>query len=719
MEKSPLLPGVHHPEPKPTWGSLLTKTFSTSLKCLSPFAPSEDAQVSPEQLSTEIDAQLEALIAIEQPDDHEPLPELPFADYKVQSSLSVEEKLTQIRALMKSHGVAVYIVPSEDEHQSEETALADKRREYLSGFTGSAGLCVITLDDADGLVGEAAVSTDGRYFLQAEKQLDSRFWRLLKQGMKGYPSWQEFALSKAAESKFSSVISCDPKLLSLQTGEYLARASTARGVKFSPIIEVNFVDAIWGDEKPPRSSEPAYALPIEYSGETSSAKISRMRVQMRGLGASHLIITALDDIGWLLNLRADLDIPFSPFFFSYVIVTPDQVVLYADAEKLVNVKAHLGEVAGLVVKSYSSFYPDLGSLKATVTNPDVRIIVPDKGACNYALLDSIPDSIVKQNAIYSSIVSVAKLFKNPMELHNANVAQTKDSLAFIVFSAWLENQLIHKGRKVSEYEAAQKIYALRSKLPHFKGLSYETISSTGPNAAIIHYAPTKEENSIIDPKTPYLIDSGGHYLEGTTDITRTYKFGNEGLTNEYRKYYTLVLKGHLAIAMAKFPAGSRATGTVLDSYARQALWNEGLDYNHGTGHGVGCFGNVHEAPLFISTTAGGISKEDYFKKGVIVTDEPGYYIDGECGFRVESELQIIDCGSSFGNTRGGDNYLGFKYLTKVPFCLKLIDKKYLSPIEIAWINDFNASLRKEFASQLLRMGDKRAYGWLLKETHPI
>lgn len=719
MEKQQLLDDHQDSDPNQSWVSFLAKTLSTPLQCLSPSSVKDEILNSPAQLLANVNSQIEALVALKQPLDNEPLPKLPFSDIKVKSTLSTEDKLRKIRELMKAHEVAVYIVPSEDEHQSEETALADKRREFLSGFTGSAGLCVITLDDAEELSGEAALSTDGRYFLQAEKQLDSRFWRLLKQGMAGYPSWQEFALSKAAESKVSSVISCDPKLLSLLVGEYFLLALAERGVKFKPIIDVNFVDEVWGDEKPARSLEPVYALPLEYSGESSTSKISKLRTQMLELGASHLVISALDDIGWLLNLRADKDIPFSPFFFSYIILSHDYVWLYANKEKLVDVQQHLSEVEGLVIKKYNYFYPDLGTLRATVTTPNLKIIVPEKIACNFALVDSIPNSIAKQTLIYQSIVSVTKLFKNPTELFNANVAQTKDSLAFIVLSAWLENQLVHNRRKVLEYEVAQKIYSIRSKLPHFKGLSYETISSTGANAAIIHYAPTETENSIIDPKLPFLLDSGAHYLEGTTDITRTYKFGNEGLTDDYKKYYTLVLKAHLAVAMAKFPAGSKTTGTILDSYARQPLWNEGLDFNHGTGHGVGSFGNVHEGPLYILTTSGGVSRDDYFKKGAILTDEPGFYIDGECGFRVESELEITECDSDFGKTRGGGKYLGFKYLTKVPFCLKLIDKKYLTPIEITWINEFNASLRKEFASQLLKMGDKRAYGWLLKETHPI
>lgn len=658
---------------------------------------------------------LDEMIATEDPRDNEPLP-TPKFPLRVKSAVSSGEKLTKLRQLMKKHGIAVYLVPSEDEHQSEETGVSEKRREFLSGFTGSAGICVVTLECPDSLYGEAALSTDGRYFLQAEKQLDAEHWKLLKQGMAGYPTWQEFAFAAAARSKVSSVISVDPKLLSLYMGEYFVSMLKHKGVQFKPLLETNLVDEIWGPEKPGRPLDPVYLLGWEFSGESSETKISRVRRYLKEKEATHLVLSALDDIGWLMNLRSDLDIPFSPFFYSYIILTQKEIVLFARDEKLVDVRDYLSGIDGLVIKSYDGFYPALGELKSTIHNALIKIVLPSKDACNFALVNSIPQSFAKQSIIYDSVVARMKLTKNPTELFNAKVAQSKDSLAFIIFSAWLEHQLVHKRATITEWDAAKKIYAIRSDLPHFKGLSYETISSSGPNAAIIHYAPSATEHSVIDPKLPYLIDSGAHYLEGTTDITRTYKFSNEGLTDRYKKFYTLVLKGHLAVAVAKFPANSTATGTILDAYARQPLWNQGLDFNHGTGHGVGSFGNVHEGPLYISSTTGGASHEDYFKKGAILTDEPGYYVDGECGFRVESELEIIE---TEGKARGGGAYLGFNYLTKVPFCRKLIDTKYLDPLEIHWINEFHQTIRAEFAPKLKKLGDNRAYAWLIKETIPI
>lgn len=690
MEKQPLLPKD-------------TKKWSFK-EWITSCVPSPAADINDDELSK--------MLVSESPLDRDPLPELPTPECVV-SELDAGEKLQRLRKLMKRHNISVYIVPSEDEHQSEYTAVADKRREYISGFKGSAGIAVVTVDDPETLSGEAALPTDGRYFLQAEKELDKKHWKLLKQGQVGYPSWQEFALELASKSKLSNVISVDPKLLSLSVGQYFSSTLRYRGVVFKPFIDYNLIDKVWGDEKPARPQDQAYIFTPQYAGESANEKISRVREVIKQKEASHLVITALDDIGWLFNLRADNSIPFSPFFFAYAIVTLKKVYLYAEDSLLESVQTYLHAIDTLTVKPYKAFYTDLATFRATIYDHSLRIILPAKSACNYALLSSLPLSVSRQTVIYDSIVTVLKLTKNKTELFNAKIAQAKDSLAFIIFFAWLENELIHKQREVSEYEAAQKIFAIRSKLPHFRGLSYETISSTGPNAAIIHYAPTKEDNAIIDPTTPYLIDSGAHYLEGTTDITRTFKFGHEGITPEMKKFFTLVLKGHVAVATAKFPENPSA-GTILDSFARQPLWNEDLDFNHGTGHGVGAFGNVHEGPLYIPLGGGDVN---YFKEGAIVTDEPGYYVDGKFGFRVESELEII--ASDPVKPYRGSNFLAFNYLTKVPLGLNLVDPGYLSAVEKRWINSYHKSIVADFGTKLLDLGEYRAYAWLQKETVPI
>ncbi|RLV95378.1 putative Xaa-Pro aminopeptidase P [Spathaspora sp. JA1] len=686
----------------PSFKSILTFPFQSCL----PFSkPQEEHQQTP-TTSTDVDDFYAS---------DEPMIDLPYNLTISKSHLSTHEKLTELRKLMRKHHIGVYIIPSEDEHQSEYTGLADKRREFISEFTGSAGIAIITLTEAHTLTGTAALSTDGRYFIQAEKQLDLKYWKLLKQGMAGYASWPKYCIQQAIHNDFSNVISCDPRLISLTLGEYFNNAIKAYSnkFKFKP-LGVNLVDQVWGEEKPSRSLSPVYYLPLKYTGEHTNDKLARIRQKMQEVRASHYLVTELDSIAWLFNLRADSDIPFNPVFFAYSIVTLNEVSLYVNKTKIDSgdqeLHDYLTTIDNLTVKDYSNFYQDVSNLDTTT------VILPEKSSTTYALFHTFPQ---RTHILHDSIIANFKIFKNKTESFNAKIAQYKDSLAFILFSSWLDHQLITKQAKISEYEAACKIYSIRTKLPNFKGLSYETISSTGANAAIIHYAPTKQENDIIDPEKIYLIDSGAQFLEGTTDITRSYKFGYAGLTKEYQKFYTLVLKGHLAVAMAKFPPHSKSTGTVLDAYSRQPLWNEGLDFNHGTGHGVGSFGNVHEGPLYISTTSGGPNTVDLYRPGAILTDEPGFYIEGKLGIRIESEIEVIECDETVGKTRNGDNFLGFDYLTKVPFCRKLIDADYLTTIELTWINEYHKSIRTEFAEKLLKMGYTRAYNWLIKETEPL
>lgn len=725
-------------------------------------------------LSAAAHAVLPRVGAIRLPEDDAPpfvsgsLPDLPYDDTVLLAAQlgaeSATAKLVLLRRLMRSHNIGVYIVPSEDEHHLEYTALADRRREYLSGFSGSAGVAVVTLDDAATLSGAAALLTDGRYFLQAERQLDLRHWRLLKQGAAGHPTWQQYAIDAATSSRFLRVVSCDPRLVSLAVGQHFERAAKRRRFEFKP-LGVNLVDEMWLG-KPQRSLEPVYVLEKEYSGRSVREKVGDVRAAVGAVAlaptalqalevapmpalapgppaepflraepgsltadvvasgafnasaaalsgtasdAYSLVIAGLDEIAWLLNLRCDADIPFSPVFFAYAILTPAALSVYIDPRKVTPaVERHL-LVAGVTLLPYTQFYADL----ARVRNP----ILPDRAAALYALATAS----ATPPAAYRSVVANLKIVKNATELRNARLAQAKDLLAFVVFAAWLDHELVARGNaaRVTEYDAACKIYAIRARLPHFKGLLYETISSTGPNAAMIHYAPTRDNHRDIDTRTPYLIDSGAHYLEGTTDITRTYMFAAT-VPPQYRKWYTLVLRGHLAVAMAKFPPHLPATGTLLDAYARQPLWNEGLDFNHGTGHGVGAFGNVHEGPLYILTSAGTADgAPDLFQPGGILTDEPGYYVDGHCGFRIESELEIVAESASFGRTRLGDPYLGFAYLTKVPFCRRLIDKALLLAAEVAWINRYHATVLRELGPQLLCVGERRAYDWLVNETQPV
>ncbi|KAI3405438.2 hypothetical protein KGF56_001754 [Candida oxycetoniae] len=688
------------------------------------------------QLSKHGEDEQEEFEYIEYSDDDMVLPDLPYVENPVilpNSRLTQKEKLFELRKLMREYGIGVYIIPSEDEHQSEYTSLSDKRREFISGFTGSAGVAIVTLTNSDTLQGQAFLSTDGRYFLQAERQLDSKLWKLIKQGSKNEKPWTEQAIECAVKNPFSKTISCDSRTINLVIGQFFQIKQHCADFRFLPSSQINLVDVVWGDEKPKRSLDPIYHLALKYSGEHTNDKLERIRKIMKEKSAMYYIIIELDSIAWLFNLRCDGDIPFSPVFFSYAIVTLSSVKLYVEKAKIAKedkvLENYLSTIKGLTIESYMEFYKDVSRLKPTTrtmamhseSNSKKMIMLPAKSSTVYALYDIVANSFSQSQILHESVIANMKIFKNKTESFNAKIAQYKDSLVFILFGSWLEHQLVRKNAKISEYDAACKMYSLRKDMPNFKGLSYETISSTGANAAIIHYTPTKENNQIIDPNKIYLLDSGGHYLEGTTDITRTYMFGSQNLVSQdYRKYYTLVLKGHLGISMAKFPQHSTNTGTLLDAYSRQPLWNHGLDFNHGVGHGVGSFGLVHEGPLYISpTTVGGSSQLDLFQPGAIVTDEPGFYINNEVGFRVESELEVTEQDSSFGKSKDGRNFLGFDYLTKVPFCNKLIDTKYLTPIEVQWINEYHRDIRNEFAQKLLDLNNKRAFNWLIKETAPI
>lgn len=639
---------------------------------------------------------------------------------KKETSTTAEIKLKKLRGQMRERNIGVYVVGSADEHQSETPALSERRREFICEFTGSAGTCVVTLEDEHELAGRAALSTDSRYFTQAEKQLDCRLWRLLREGVLEDPSWKQFAVEMAANNPFSKVLSCDPKLLDLASFEFFYSASrSGGGFEFAPLIEANLVDDVWGEEKPIRSSDPIYALPLEFSGEHSNQKLFYLREYMKFERASHLVVSALDEVAWLYNLRADSDIPYTPVFYSYSIITTERAILYIDEKKLADgsgeLASYLSSIPSLIVKPYTSFYEDLSQLHGRPELPFV--ILPYKSTMNAAMYSTVLRVVSDDLLKYDSFIAYMKLAKNPIELKNARIAQDKDSLAYIIFAAWLEETLLVKKKKITEYDAASEIFRIRERFPNFKGLSYQTISSSGANAAIVHYSPTKTVNSVIDPSEVYLIDSGSQFLEGTTDITRTFKFGYKNLKDEHRKYYTLVLKGHIGVATTKFESNSSKIGPTLDRRARNPLLEHSLNYGHGTGHGIGSFGLVHEGPLYIKASSAGLSSRNNFRKGAILTDEPGYYVPGKYGFRIESELEIT---SERELTEKGDNdTMSFNYLTKVPLCRKLIDKRYLDDSEVEWVNSFHQRILKEFSGVLLSMGEVKAYKWLLNETLAI
>ncbi|KAI9721538.1 MAG: hypothetical protein M1812_002300 [Candelaria pacifica] len=616
-------------------------------------------------------------------------------------TVDTTKRLAHLRELMKENEVDIYVVPSEDSHQSEYIAPCDARREFISGFSGSAGCAVVTMD-------KASLATDGRYFNQAQKQLDVN-WELLKQGLQDVPTWQEWA---AEQSEHGKTVGVDPTVITAPDARKLAEKIKKKGGKELLAIGENLVDKVWGDKRPPRPNEKVAVLAEKYTGKPLTEKLQDLRKELEKKKSAGFIVSMLDEIAWLFNLRGN-DIPYNPVFFSYALVTPDKATLYVDSSKLLpDVASHLGK--SVTIEPYGAIFDDAKMLSQALaddtntsssSDPKKKFLVSTKAS--WALSRNLGGE-EKVDEVRSPIGD-AKAVKNPTELEGMRQCHIRDGAALIEYFAWLEEELVVNGSKIDEVEGADKLELIRSKHEHFVGLSFDTISSTGANAAVIHYKPEKGNCSIIDPKAVYLCDSGAQYLDGTTDTTRTLHFGEP--TDMERKSFTLVLKGNIALDRAVFPKGT--SGFALDTLARQFLWEEGLDYRHGTGHGVGSYLNVHEGPIGIGTRIQ--YSEVALSAGNVLSDEPGYYEDGKFGIRIENIIMAKEAQTN--HTFGDKPYLGFEHVTMVPLCRKLIDEGLLTRKEKQWLNDYHAEILKKTKGFFGK--DSREMRWLERETKPI
>ncbi|KAL0074526.1 peptidase M24, structural domain-containing protein [Phycomyces blakesleeanus] len=600
------------------------------------------------------------------------------------------ERLDALRELMKTEDYAIdaYLVPTEDAHQSEYIADCDKRRYWISGFTGSAGFAVVSLD-------EAALFTDGRYFLQASEELDSN-WTLMKQGLPNVPTWQNYLVHNLPAG---SRIGLDPTLISVADASQLSDELKASGSSLVP-IQKNLIDIIW-KERPDAPKDHVFVHPIEFAGKSHQEKLSDLHAHIKSKDAFGLIVSALDEIAWLFNLRGS-DIECNPVFFSYAIITQTGSTLYVDDAKLSDsVREHLG--SEVIIRSYADVFDDLRKIGSELEESNQKLLINAKTSL------SVEVAVGKENVTEErSIITDLKAIKNETELQGFRDCHVRDGAALIRYFAWLEDQL-KQGAVLDEVDAADRLEKFRSAEEHYAGLSFDTISSTGPNGAIIHYSPEKPTAKIIDPTLIYLCDSGGQYKDGTTDVTRTLHFGEP--TAYEKRCFTRVLQGHIAIDAAVFPTGT--TGYLLDPFARQALWKDGLDFLHGTGHGVGSFLNVHEGPHGIGIRIGYNSTP--LAAGMSVTNEPGYYENGKFGIRIENVLLVkkIDTPHNF-NDRG---YLGFEHVTITPIGLSLIDVELLSAEEKEWVNTYHAECLKKLGPRVADCSLTTA--WLEKETMPI
>ncbi|UKZ52272.1 hypothetical protein TrVGV298_006047 [Trichoderma virens] len=611
------------------------------------------------------------------------------------------DKLTKLRALMKEHNVQIYVVPSEDSHSSEYIASCDARREFISGFTGSAGCAVITET-------AAALATDGRYFNQAAQQLDDN-WTLLKQGLQDVPTWQEWAAEQSAGGK---TVAVDSTLLTGSAAKKLAEKIRKSGGSDLVPLDVNLVDAVWGAERPARPQQRITVLSEKFAGKSVQSKLADLISELEKKKSPGVFISMLDEVAWLFNLRGN-DIPYNPVFFSYAVITPKGAALYVDESKLdEECREHLAKF-NVAIKPYEAFFRDaeqlhqqfVASAQGEEGGNTGSFLMSNKGS--WALKRALGgDTAVEE---IRSPVGDAKAIKNETEMEGMRACHIRDGAALIEYFAWLEDQLINKKAVLDEVQAADKLEELRSKHQHFVGLSFPTISSTGANAAVIHYGPERGNCATIDPKAIYLCDSGAQYLDGTTDTTRTLHFGEP--TEAEREAYTLVLKGNIALDLAVFPKGT--TGFALDSLARQHLWSTGLDYRHGTGHGVGSFLNVHEGPIGIGTRIQ--YTEVPLAPGNVISNEPGYYEDGRFGIRIENIIMVKEVKTKY--AFGDKPFLGFEHVTMVPYCRNLIDESLLTDAEKAWLNASNAEILEK--TKGFFEGDALTTAWLTRETQHI
>lgn len=596
-------------------------------------------------------------------------------------TVNTTERLAALRNLMAERNIDAYVVPSEDQHFSEYIAECDMRRAFISGFNGSAGTAIVTKD-------KAYLFTDGRYFLQAEQQLDKN-WTLMKQGLPDVPTWQE-SISKNVTPP--AHLGIDPELLSA------SEAKTFVGIDIT--YSENLVDLVWGSARPPRPQKPIFTLDVKYAGADHATKLARVRQELEKQKARALVVAMLDEVAWLFNLRG-ADIEFNPVFFAYAVVTTDNAMLFVNPEQVSpEVQTQLGQEVQL--RPYDACIPYLKELGSDL-QAGQKVLIGDK--TSVAVAEAIGLSYIN---IARSPIADLKALKNATEIEGFRACHIRDGVALVRYFAWLEEQL-NQGVKLSESQGADQLEKFRSELPLFKGLSFTTISSTGPNAAIIHYSPDPNDCAIIQKDQIYLCDSGGQYLDGTTDVTRTLHFGTP--TDAQRRAFTRVLQGHIAIDTAVFPNGT--TGYIIDTWARRYLWKDGLDYRHGTGHGVGHFLNVHEGPQGIGTRIAYNSTP--LKPGMTVSNEPGYYADGEYGIRIENVVVVREAQTP--NNFGDKGFLGFEHVTLMPMGRNLIDVSLLSVEERLWVDAYHKEILEK-VSPLLE-GDARARAWLERECAPL
>lgn len=644
------------------------------------------------------------------------------------ASSGSDPKLAGLRSKMKDLGIDAFIIPSDDPHLSEYVPTAYMRRKFLSGFGGSAGTAVVTQD-------KALLWTDTRYFNEASLQLDANHWTLMKQGLPKVPTITKYIADIAAEkyekSEEAYSVGIDPFVHPASFEKELNQAFEDEAPDDDVIIGTlktmedgyNPIDEIWADERPVIPTSQFRVHPIQYSGATVQTKVDKIRDQMKEKKATLVTFSALDDVAYLMNLRAMGDIETCPVGISYATITADEITLFCNEAKVTcdEVKSHLKE-ANVVVKPYDDIIEYIQNHLKEASKAKVWI---DTARSNYALTRIIPS----KNLLNSqNPTTPMKACKNEPEMEGMRVAHIRDGAAMAEAIAQIQIKLVKEGLSISEVEVDEIITGYRAQQPEFQEVSFPTIAGVGANGAIIHYRAEEDSELLkyLTTKEPILIDSGGQYLCGTTDVTRTWHFGEA--TPEFKENYTRVLKGNIGVDSMIFPENT--PGFVLDVFARKALWEAGKDYGHGTGHGVGAYLNVHEGPHSISPRWG---NKEVLKKGMVVSNEPGFYEDGVSGIRIENLLEISYVKHEHNDAydkdlKEGDEgypelepgrkkFLCMKKLTMIPIQKNLIDMSLMTEQELDWLDAYHEEVFEKVSPLLDE--DSEGLKWLTNACKKI
>ncbi len=585
--------------------------------------------------------------------------------------MNTNEKIACIRQLMEKDNISAVIIPSSDPHQSEYLAEHWQARKWLTGFSGSAGIAVITQD-------HAILWTDFRYYIQAETQIAGSLFELFKLGVNDVPTFDKWL---ADTLKPGDTIGIDGNMFSMADVKKLDTGFKAKGLCLNPGIDS--ITPFWKD-RPVKPDSPAFSFPKKYAGQSRGDKIRQIRRQMKDLGASYHLMATLDDIAWTLNLRGK-DVGTNPVNIAFVLIAPQKVFLFISKEKVNDALVKELNQDDIEIFEYGDIYAALMEIE------DNQNVLVDPGNTNYRLFGSINKKCTIVERPNPAIA--LKAIKNDIEIAHLRQTLIKDGVAVVNFLFWLEHQ--PDNAQITELTVADKLYGFRKQQKLFVDNSFDPIMAYRDHSAMCHYSATRQTNRPIADKGMFLTDSGGNYLSGTTDITRTIYKGNP--SKQEITDYTLVLKGHIAVATILFPKGTR--GFQVDTLSRQYLWRQGMDFGHGTGHGVGFFLCVHEGPARISPHPVDVSLE----KGMVLTNEPGLYREGEYGIRLENMI-LVD--KAFENEFG--IFMKFENLTYCHFERNLIDKDMLSKDEVDWVNNYHAGVFEKLSPNL----DKDVSSWL-------